>query len=283
MSFQPSSPRPSGRRRLLVPIGGLVVVVLIAAAAGIWWFLRDDAPDAVSLDTATRSLSTASTAAQDGATTVAGSTEPTTAAAGTAPTSDSTGGTAAPPSAIEGTWSVDTSIGEFDFESSTGTFVGFRVQEELSGIGSTTAVGRTPAVSGSLTVAGTTVSAVNIEADMTALVTNESRRDSRARGALETDRFPTASFVLTQPIDLGDAAAGGEAVSVNATGELTIHGVTKPVQFPLEAQLTNGLIVVVGSLDVTFADYGVSVPTAPIVVSAEDHGPIELQLLFARA
>ena len=45
---------------------------------------------------------------------------------------------------IAGTWTVDTSIGEFSFEDSTGTFVGFRVQEELCGIGSTTAVGRTP-------------------------------------------------------------------------------------------------------------------------------------------
>lgn len=281
MSFQPSSSRPSGRRRLLVPIGGLVIVVLVAAAAGIWWFLRDDAPDAVSLDTATKSLATASTAAQAGSAT-AGSTD-SAVSTGSSGVTTAPAGNAVPASAIEGTWNVDTSIGEFDFENSTGTFVGFRVKEELSGIGSTTAVGRSPEVTGSLTIAGTTVSAVTIEADMTALVTNESRRDSRARGALETDRFPTATFVLTQPLELGAGAASGQAVSVTASGDLTIHGVTKPVQFPLQAQLTNGLIVVVGSLDVVFADYGVVVPTAPIVVSAEDHGPIELQLFFARS
>ena len=39
---------------------------------------------------------------------------------------------------------------------------------------------------------------------------------------------------------------------------------------------------VVGSLDIVFADYGVSVPSAPIVVSAEDQGVVEFQLFFAQ-
>ena len=106
---------------------------------------------------------------------------------------------------------MDTSIGEFSYEDSTGTFVGFRVEEELTGIGSATAVGRTPEVSGTLDIDGTTVTAVTIEADMTAITTNESRRDDKVQGALETDEFPTATFVLTEPIELGDAAAAGRA------------------------------------------------------------------------
>jgi polyisoprenoid-binding protein YceI len=87
--------------------------------------------------------------------------------------------------------------------------------------------------------------------------------------------------VLTQPIELGDAAASGEPVQVIAIGDLTIHGTTNPVEIPLEAQLVDGVVVVVGTVEVVFADYGVSVPDAPIVVSAEDHGIIELQLYFA--
>ncbi len=34
------------------------------------------------------------------------------------------------------------------------------------------------------------------------------------------------------------------------------------------------------SFDVVFADYGVQVPTAPVVVSAEDHRTVELQLFL---
>jgi polyisoprenoid-binding protein YceI len=178
---------------------------------------------------------------------------------------------------------VDSSVGEFSYEDSTGTFVGFRVDEELSGIGSTTAVGRTPEITGTLVVEGTTVAAVTIEADMTAITTNESRRDDKVQDALDTGQFPTATFELTQPIELGDAAASGAPVSVEASGELTIHGVTTRVTIPLEAQLVGDHVVVVGSLDIEFADFGVSVPSAPVVLSAGDEGVVELQLFFSRA
>ena len=65
-------------------------------------------------------------------------------------------------------------------------------------------------------------------------------------------------------------------------GDLTIHGTTQHVSIPLQAQLVNGTAVVVGSLDLTFADYGVSVPTSPAVVSVDDHGTLEFQLLLTR-
>ena len=68
--------------------------------------------------------------------------------------------------------------------------------------------------------------------------------------------------MLTSPIDLGDAATTGAKTAVTATGDLTVHGVTKSVAFPLEAQLTGNNIVVVGSLDVLFSDFGVTAPTS---------------------
>lgn len=182
-----------------------------------------------------------------------------------------------------GTWTVDTSVGEFSFEDSTGTFVGFRVEEELSSIGSTTAVGRTPTVTGEIMFDGTTLSAATIEADMTAISTNESRRDDNVQSAMETDQFPTATFVLTQPIDLSDAVNTGVATRIEATGDLTIHGVTTPVTLPLDAQLVDGTIVVVGSLDIALSTYGVEAPTAPIVVSVSDQAVVEFQLFFAQA
>ncbi len=265
---EPSKPR-SHRWRWAV---SALAVVVIGIGAFLWWFFRDDAPDSVSLGAAAAQVQEADT--QAGAVTT------------DSPTTETAAATAAADSAasgVAGTWSVDTSIGEFSYEDSTGTFVGFRVEEELTGIGSTTAVGRTPEVGGTLTIEGTTVTAVTIEADMTAITTNESRRDDKVQSALGTGEFPTATFVLTEPIELGDAAASGESVSVDATGELTIHGVTTPVTLPLEAQLVGDNIVVVGSLDIVFADYGVSVPSAPVVLSAEDEGVLELQLFFSTA
>jgi polyisoprenoid-binding protein YceI len=246
-------------------LAAIVTILLLAAAAGagIWWFFRGDAPDAVSLQAATEQV-----------------TETTAATALDATATADTAGASAATTSIAGTWTVDTSVGEFSYEDSTGTFVGFRVDEELSGLGSTTAVGRTPDVSGTVTIDGTTVTAATIEADMTSITTNDSRRNDKVQSALETSTYPTATFVLTSPIELGDAAANGEAVTVDATGELTIHGVTTTVTIPLQAQLVDGTVVLVGSLPITFADYGVSVPEAPIVLSASDTGTLELQLFL---
>lgn len=239
----------------------VVVAVLALIGGGLYWFLRDDAPDEVDLDTAAEGVSTTGS-------TPGGSSS--TAPGGAAPTG------------IDGSWTVDTSTGEFDYESATGTFVGFRVQEELASIGAAEAVGRTNAVTGSMTIAGTEVTAATFTVDMTTITTNESRRDRRVQEALNTGQNPTATFTLTAPIDLGADAADGSEVTATAKGDLTINGVTRAVEFPLQAKLVDGTVVVVGSLDVTFSDYGVTVPSAPIVLSVDDHGVLELQLLLIR-
>jgi polyisoprenoid-binding protein YceI len=279
--LDPPRPPTPRRRRLVRWIAGALVVLAALVGIGIWYFFKDDAPAEVDLDAATAALNEGTVASEPTEPAVT-PTAPITTDAAAEPTATVVSTSSATATGIAGTWTVDTSIGSFSFEESTGTFVGFRVEEELSGIGSTTAVGRTPEVVGNITIDGTTVTAVSIEANMDAITTNESRRDDNVRGALDTDEFPVATFVLTQPIELGDAAANGEPVGVTAIGDLTIHGTTKPVEIPLEAQLVDDVVVVVGSVDVVFADYGVSVPDAPIVVSAEDHGIIELQLFLTR-
>lgn len=72
-------------------------------------------------------------------------------------------------------------------------------------------------------------------------------------------------------------------MSVAVAGDLTIHGVTRRVELTLQATLVDDVIVAVGNIDVTFTDFGVTMPTAPIVVSVEEAGQIELQLFFTRA
>jgi polyisoprenoid-binding protein YceI len=275
-STLPKASPPRKRSWLKWVLAGALLVAVLAGA-GIWWFLlRDDAPAAVNLDAAVGAVQTTVTPVASSNVVPPASGTPSSSPAA------SSSAAAASPSGIAGAWAVDDSVGEFSFEDSTGSFVGFRVAEELAGIGSTTAVGRTPAVNGTMTIDGTTLTATTIEADMTQLTTNNSRRDGPARGALGTRQFPTATFKLTAPIDLGEAAASGEKTAVTAAGDLTIKGVTQNVQFPLEAQLTGDTIVVVGSLDVAFSDFGIAVPQSRIVVSVEDHGPIELQLFFTR-
>lgn len=233
----------------------VVVVVLAVVGVGAWWFLGEDTPDRVSLDNAVKGVST------------------------------TTGGgvSKAPTGSVSGSWTLDTSSGSFDYKSATGTFVGFRVGENLANVGATEAVGRTGDVEGTLTIDDTSLTEASFTAQMGSITTDRSMRDDRVRGALDVGQFPTATFELTSPVDFGDAAATGEAFSGTADGKITIHGVTEDVTTKLEAKLTGDTIVVVGSFEVTFADFGVSVPSSPVVVSADDHGTVEFQLLFTRS
>ena len=114
------------------------------------------------------------------------------------------------------------------------------------------------------------------------IVSDESRREDAIQRALGTGANPEASFVLTEAIDLGDVAASGEPVTDVATGELTVNGVTNTVEIPLEAQLVDGMILVTGSSEILFADYEVTAPSAPVVVSVEDNGVFEFQIWLSR-
>ncbi len=252
------------RRWLAIAIGAIVVALLAGGAMGFsYFFLRPAAPAAVGLASASPSPTT-----QPSTDTAA---SPTTPAASSVTTGEG----------LDGTWNVDPSVGTFaDFSSS---FVGYRVDEELANVGAATAVGRTPDVSGSLTLDGSTITTVDITADLSTLQSDESRRDGQLkRQALETDTYPTATFSLTQPIDLGSAPADGQVIQATATGDLTIHGVTKSVELPVEALLSGDVVTVTGSIDILFADYGISRPTSFAVLSIADHGTMEFQLQLTK-
>lgn len=184
---------------------------------------------------------------------------------------------------ISGTWTIDTTVGDFTVDAvTTATFVGFRVDEELSSVGATVAVGRTPQVSGRLTIDDDVLTTAEISADLTAIVSDESRRNQAIQRSLGTASNPTATFVLTEPIELGPGAADGEAVAVDALGDLTVNGVTNPVRVTLDAQLVDDRILVTGTTGIDFADHGITAPRAPVALSVDDHATVEIQLWLTR-
>jgi polyisoprenoid-binding protein YceI len=192
------------------------------------------------------------------------------------------GAAVAAPASLDGTWNITTSLGSID--NGTASFVGYRVQEQLVGVGGHTAVGRTPKLTGSMTLTGAVVDNVLITADVTALASDNDQRDNQLRRqALQTDTFPAVMFKTIQPIDLGTLPADGTSVSVNATGALSIHGVAKTVTIALQAVRQGGLIAVTGSLPIIFSDYSMQKPNSFSVLSVDDHGTMELHLLFTHA
>ncbi|MFI5053968.1 MAG: YceI family protein [Acidimicrobiia bacterium] len=184
---------------------------------------------------------------------------------------------AATPSALDGTWTVKP--GNHD------NFVGYRVTEKLiANIAQSTATGRTDNVTGTMTIDGSTVKDITVTADLRDLTSDNNFRDNRIRReGLESDQFPQAKFVLTSPITLTATPQVGETITTQATGDFTLHGVTKSVTITLQGRFDGTKVQVVGNLPIVFGDYGITAPTAPAVASVDDHGEMELQLFFAKS
>ena len=227
-----------------------IVIALVAAAVLITVvgpfvyinFIKDDPPERLTLDDVT------TTTAADGTTS-------TTSAAATG---------------IEGSWQV-----------AAGSIVGYRIDETLFGQDSE-AVGRTQSVTGEAVIEGTTVTAASFEVDMATFESGEAQRDNQFRNRImEVDAFPTATFVLTAPIELAAVPADGERVTATATGDLTLHGVTRPVSIDLVARLDGPTFAVDGSTTVTFSDYDIDDPSGG-PASVGDEGELEVLLVFSR-
>jgi polyisoprenoid-binding protein YceI len=180
---------------------------------------------------------------------------------------------------------VDTPDGSWKVQRDATVFVGYRVQEQfVADVVEKTATGRTPVVDGSITVDGKKITATTFTADLTQLKSDQDRRDSalRERG-IESSRFPKATFVLTSPITLPAAPAKNTTIKLTATGDLTLHGVTKPVDVALQARWDGSTISVAGNTPIRFADWGMDRIEIPGFVKTDDHGTMELQLLFVPA
>jgi polyisoprenoid-binding protein YceI len=165
------------------------------------------------------------------------------------------------------TWAVD---------QGRGTYVGYRVREEFVTVGVVDAVGRTGDVTGALELDGDTVQGAELEADMTTLRSDESRRDNALRGrGIETDRFPTARFELTGPFELSRDA-------VQARGRLTLHGRTQPVVARVSGQRSGeDAIELAGSAPIAFERFGIEPPSVAGFVTVRDTGRLEFSLRLA--
>ncbi|WP_336696628.1 YceI family protein [Curtobacterium sp. USHLN213] len=150
---------------------------------------------------------------------------------------------------------------------------GYRVHEVLNG-SDVTVTGRTDSVTGSATVDGTAITKATITVQVADIATDSAQRDSYFRdSALDTSAFPTATFTLTEPI--ADAVTPGSGTTkVEATGDLTLHGVTKSVAATLEVGLNGDGVDVSGSIPITFSDFGVQAPSLGFV-QVDDAGAVE--------
>ena len=172
---------------------------------------------------------------------------------------------------------------------STGSFVGYRVREQLANLPAPSdAVGRTSGVTGTASVATNTdgtasVTDITVKADLTQLASDSGRRDGYVQNnSLNTQQFPTATFVSTAPFTCPATVVSGAAGDTTVKGRFTIHGVTKDVSIPLKIQRSGTGVNIVGSYQFHWGDYGVQQPSVP-VASVQSDPTIEISLVLTPA
>ena len=184
--------------------------------------------------------------------------------------------TAPPTGELAGTWTV------------TGGQAGYRVREKLAQLPAPSdAVGRTTAVTGQVTISeqsGTyRATSAKFTVDVSQLQSNESKRDNRIRTiGLETDRYPQATFVAGDPLDIPGDAVDGKVVTVKTAGDMTLHGVTKKVTIPLEVQRNGNQIRIVGNYDFSWDDFGMTAPSVPPFVSVTGSPKLEFDVTLSK-
>ena len=239
----------SRRRKLTLGVIGVAVVVILAATLGPYvyiHFIEGPAPAKLELPASSTTTSTN--------------------------TSHGSGGSVPPTSAsIAGTWNVG-----------PGSQAGYRVQEVLVGQNAT-AVGRTSKVWGSLTIAATTVTGGMFTVDMASVVSDQSQRNARFDGPImNVSQYPTATLMLSSPIELGSIPAAGVVTKYDAMGALDMHGVTKSVTFPVSAELVSGKIVVLADMPITFSEWNIANPSIGGFVTTQNSGTLEVLLHLTR-
>jgi polyisoprenoid-binding protein YceI len=183
-----------------------------------------------------------------------------------------TGSAASAPAAATTTFTIQQS----------GSKASFSIGEILNG-SPFTAVGTTDQVAGQIAVDPTNPSAAQvgvIQIDARAFKTDSSLRDRAIQSfILQTDKYPTITFAPTALRGLPTSGQVGQTYSFQIDGNLTVHGVTKPVTF--EATITPvSASQIKGSATATihYADYGISIPKVPVVGGVDE--TVNLQLDF---
>jgi len=144
-------------------------------------------------------------------------------------------------------------------------------------------------ISGVLTEHATDASLSSVDAtlDVSTLNTGEAQRDAHLKSGdfLELEKYPTITFKSTNVVHKGDAEYA-------VTGDLTIHGVTKPVTLAVEGPTPqhkdpwgNTRIGLSATTKINRKDFGLNwnatLETGGILVGEDVHITLELEFIKA--
>ncbi|CAN5755084.1 YceI family protein [soil metagenome] len=151
----------------------------------------------------------------------------------------------------------------------------YLVREQLARVNlPNDAVGRTAAVSGSITIdaqGAVLRDRSRFTIDMTTLKSDNDRRDNYVRrNTLETDEHPAVVFVPAGFRGLNHPLPVAGELTFQMYGDLTIRGVTRPATWDVTAIVANGRLRGVARTSFTFDDFEMRKPRVASVLSVAD-------------
>lgn len=246
----------------------LALVVIVAAGAGWYFFIREDnEAQKTAADITEDVRQAASQTATPGAST---------------PASDS-GSSTTPAAAPEG---ASTYAGKTYRIIEGQSEAWYLAPEKLASLPtSSTAKGTTKNITGEfhLTADGLDDSKpTTFTVDLASITSDESRRDNRMRGALETSKYPTTTFTATSISGL-PAEFGATDTILQLTGTLDLHGVQKEVTWELKVKQDGDILSVLGTTEFKYSDFGITKPDIAGFVSVDENVTLQVQLFAQEA
>jgi polyisoprenoid-binding protein YceI len=169
----------------------------------------------------------------------------------------------------------------------TGNEARYRVREQLVGKDlPNDAIGATPDVTGRLVVEsdGRVIrDSSKIVVQVATLKSDQSRRDNfLRRRTLESEKYPTVELVPATFAGITSPIAPGTSRTFALTGNLTIHGVTRPTTWQVTARADGADVVGTATTAFTFKDFSLDQPRVPIVLSVADTVRLEYDFRFTQ-
>ncbi len=110
-----------------------------------------------------------------------------------------------------------------------------------------------------------------------------STRDRDVRGILNVGKYPDIRFELKSLLGLEDKPLQHSSGEYVATGNLTVHGVTKEVRVPVRLHYTDDILNVEGSTAARYTDFGIDPPrVAGFIGRAPDQLRLHVKLIAKR-
>ena len=106
------------------------------------------------------------------------------------------------------------------------------------------------------------IRSVSVRIDVTSFNSGDSNRDSHAMEAIDAMSFPDVVFASSGITQTGD--------SLRVSGNLTFHGITKPIAIPVMLTWSQMRLDVRGGFDIKLSDFKIERPSLLLIPVKDD-------------